>query len=96
MPHVIDNIIWHNGIRYGWIDGHHIRRQEDGQKIGYFEDNKIYNEEAHKLAEIWTDTDHKLHYEHDHDPVDLEHVNEQIEGEIPLLAKCAIKVFFDW
>jgi hypothetical protein len=91
MPRVIDNKIWHNGQKIGWIDGEHIR-DEENKKLGYFENGFVYNESGYKVAYI---KENELCYENGRSPSELEHVNELIEGGIPMLAKCAIKVLFD-
>jgi hypothetical protein len=92
MPHVIDNKIWHDGQRIGWVDGEHIRDDEN-KKLGYFENGYVYNESGHKVAYIH---ENELCYENGRPPSELEHVNELIQGGISMLAKCAIKVLFDF
>jgi hypothetical protein len=92
MPHVIDNKIWHDGQRIGWVDGEHIRDDEN-KKLGYFENGYVYNESGHKVAYIY---ENELCYENGRPPSELEHVNELIQGGISMLAKCAIKVLFDF
>lgn len=91
MPHVIDNKVWHDGAKIGWIDDHHIR-DEENNKLGYFEDGHVYNESGYKVAYI---QENELYYENGRTPSSLEHVNEEVQGDVPMLAKCAIKVLFD-
>jgi len=91
MPHVIDNKVWHNGQRIGWIDGEHIR-DEENNKLGYFESGFVYNASGYKVAYI---KENELYYENGRSPSSLEHINEEVEGNIPMLTKCAIKVLFD-
>jgi hypothetical protein len=55
-------------------------------------DNKIYNEAGHKVAYIH---ENELCYENGRESSPLEHVNEEIQGNIPILAKCAIKTLLD-
>ncbi len=91
MPHIIDNRVWHNGEKIGWIDDHHIR-DEANDKLGYFENGYIYNESGYKVAYIH---ENELCYENGRPASDLEHVNEEIQGSVPILAKCAVKVLLD-
>ena len=91
MPHVIDGKVWHNGQKIGWVDGEHIRDME-GKKLGYFQNGFVYNESGYKEAYI---EENELHYENGMSASVLEHINEEIEGNIPILEKCAIKVLLD-
>ena len=91
MPHVIDNKIWHDSQKLGWIDGEHIRDMSNN-KLGYFENGFVYNETGHKVAYIH---ENELMYENGREPSSLEHINVDIQGNIPILAKCAIKTLFD-
>lgn len=89
--HIIDNRIWHNGQKMGRIDGEHIRDLSDN-KLGYFENNIIYNQAAHKIAYIH---ENELCFENGQPSISLEHINGEIEGTVPLLAKCAVHVLFE-
>ena len=91
MPHVIDGKVWHNGQKIGWIDGEHVRDMAN-KKLGYFQNGFVYNESGHKEAYI---EENELHYENGRTASNIEHINEEIEGNIPILEKCAIKVLFD-
>jgi hypothetical protein len=46
--------IWRDGQKIAWIDGNHIRTDQSRgrQKLGYFENNFIYNMAGHKVAYI--------------------------------------------
>lgn len=88
---VFDNKIWHDGQKIGWIDGGHIR-DLSSNKIGYFENGFVYDQAGHKIAYLH---ENELMYENGRTPSSLEHINEEIEGNVPILAKCAIKVLFD-
>jgi hypothetical protein len=91
MIKIFDNKIWKDGARIGWVDGSHIRNLED-VKLGYFENNYIYNMEARKVAYIY---ENEMRYENGESSVDLERINEMIEGNFPILTKCAVKVLLD-
>jgi hypothetical protein len=91
MPHVIDNKIIHDDQKIGWIDGEHIRDMSNN-KLGYFENGFVYREDGRKVAYIH---ENELCYENGESPSALEHINEAIEGNIPILTKCAIKVLLD-
>lgn len=92
MPKVIDNKIWHDDQKIGWIDGEHIRDMAN-TKLGWFENGFVYREsDARKIAYIH---ENELCYENGRTPSSLEHINEEVQGNVPMLAKCAIKVLFD-
>jgi len=86
---IFDNKIWRDGQKIAWIDGNHIRTDQDGQKLGYFENNFVYNMAGHKVAYIF---ENELRFENGGSAVSLEHINEEIEGAVPLLEKCAVHV----
>jgi hypothetical protein len=88
---IIENKIWKDGQKIGRIDGPHVRDVSDN-KLGYFENNIIYNEAAHKIAYIHED---ELVFENGQPSISLEHINTEIEGTMPLLAKCAVHVLFE-
>jgi hypothetical protein len=85
---IFENKIWRDGQKIAWIDGTHIRNHDD-QKLGYFENNFIYNMAGHKVAYIF---ENELRFENGGAAVPLEHINEEIEGAVPLLEKCAVHV----
>ncbi len=89
---IYDNKIWRDGEKIGWIEDFHIRAESDGRKLGYFENNFIYNMEARKLAYIH---ENELRFENDQPAVPLEHINEKIEGTAPLLEKAAVYVLIE-
>jgi hypothetical protein len=89
---IYDNKIWRNGQKIAWIDGDHIRTEADGRKLGYFENNFIYNMDGRKIAYIY---ENELRFENDASPVLLEKINEEIEGTAPLLEKCAVHVLLE-
>jgi len=86
---IFENKIWRNGEKIGWIDGDHIRTELDNRKLGYFENNFIYNELGHKVAYIY---ENELKFENGGAAISLESINEEIEGAVPLLEKCAVHV----
>ena len=87
---IIDGKIWRDGQKIGRLDGEHVRDSND-DKLGYFENNIIYNNDARKVAYI---EENYLNFENSMPKISLEHINLEIEGTISLLAKCAIHVFF--
>lgn len=89
---IYDNKVWHDGQQIAWIDGHHVRAQSDGHKLGYFENNFIYNEAGYKVAYPF---ENELRFENGQSSVSLEHINEKIEGTAPLLEKCAVYVLLE-
>ena len=92
MPHIIDNKIYHDDQKIGWIDGIHIRDMSNN-KLGWFENGFVYSENgARKVAYIH---ENELVYENGRPSSALEHINEEIQGNIPILAKCAVKVLLD-
>ncbi len=91
MIKIFDNKIWRDGEKIGWIEGTHIRDMSD-KRLGYFENNFIYNMDGRKVAYIW---ENELKYENSMSPVELEHINAMIEGNFPILTKCAVKVLLD-
>lgn len=86
--HIVDNKILHEGQKLGWIDGGHIRGDDDA-KLGYFENNCVYNEAGHKVAYIH---ENELMFSNGNESIPLQKVNEDIVGTAPLLTKCAIHV----
>ena len=91
MIKIFDNKIWKDGEKIAWIDGTHIRNMED-VKLGYFENNYVYNMEGRKVAYIY---ENEMRYENGESSVPLESINEAIEGNFPILTKCAVKVLLD-
>ena len=89
---IYDNKVWKDGQKIGWIDGIHIRAEADGHKLGYFENNFIYNEAGHKVAYIH---ENELMFENGQSSLQLEHINQAIEGTAPLLEKCAVYVLME-
>jgi hypothetical protein len=86
---IFENKIWRDGQKIGWIDGNHIRTEPDSQKLGYFENNFIYNMEGRKVAYLY---ENELRFENGSSAIPLEKINEEIEGAVPLLEKCAVHV----
>ena len=86
---IYDNKIWRDGQKVGWIDDDHIRTEPDNRKLGYFENNFIYNMEGRKVAYIY---ENELRFENGSSAIPLEKINEEIEGAVPLLEKCAVHV----
>ncbi len=91
MPKIVDNKIYHDGEKIGWIDGHHIR-SADNMKQGYYEGNDIRDEAGHKKAYI---QDNSLKFENGSASISLEKINEEIEGTYPLIVKCAVHVLLE-
>jgi hypothetical protein len=89
---IFDNKIWRDGQKIGWIDGSHVRAANDNRKLGYFENNFIYNMAGHKVAYIF---ENELRFENGGVSVPLEKINEEIEGAVPLLEKCAVHVLLE-
>ncbi len=88
---IFDNKIWRNGQKIGWIDGNHIRTELDARKLGYFENNAVYNEAGHKVAHVF---ENKLRFRGGIS-IPLEKINEEIEGAVPLIEKCAVHVLLE-
>ena len=86
---IFDNKIWRDGQKIAWIDGNHVRTEAGGNKLGYFENNFIYNMAGHKVAYIY---ENELKFQDGSGSIPLEKINEEIEGAAPLLEKCAIHV----
>ena len=86
---IFDNKIWRDGQKIAWIDGNHIRTEDGSQKLGYFENNFIYNMAGHKVAYLY---ENELRFQNGSDSIPLEKINEEIEGAVPLLEKCAVHV----
>jgi hypothetical protein len=92
MPKIVDNKIYHNGEKIGWIDGHHVRDKSDA-KLGYFQGNDIWDESAtRKIAYI---QENMLKFENGNASVSLEKINEEIQGTYPLIVKCAVHVLLE-
>jgi hypothetical protein len=89
---IIDNKIWRDGQKIGWLENEHVRSEADGRKMGYFENNFVYNAAGHKVAYIF---ENELKFQNGASPVSLQSINEEIEGNVPLLAKCAVRVLMD-
>ena len=89
---IFDNKIWRDGQKIGWIDGIYIRAEADNRKLGYFENNFIYNMEGHKVAYPF---ENELRFENGGAAVPLEKVNEEVEGAVPMLQKCAVHVLLE-
>jgi len=89
---IYDNKVWRDGQKLGWIDGIYIRAEADGHKLGYFEHNFVYNMEGHKVAYIY---ENELRFENGQASVQLEHINEAIEGTASPLEKCAVYVLIE-
>ena len=87
-----DNTVYHEGGKIGWIDGHHVRAESDGRKLGYFDSEFVYDEEGHKVAYLH---ENELRFENGQPSVLLEKINEEIEGTAPLIEKCAIHVLLE-
>lgn len=86
---IFEKKIWRNGQKIAWIDGNHVRTEPDGEKLGYFQNNFVYNMAGHKLAYIF---ENELRFENGGAPMPLEKINEEIEGAVSLLEKCAVHV----
>jgi 4-fold beta flower protein len=89
---IYDGKIYHDGQKIAWIDGHHVRAEADGRKLGYFDSEYVYNEQAHKVAYIH---ENELRFENGQPSIQLEKINEEIEGTVPLIEKCAIHVLLE-
>ncbi len=89
---IFDNKVWRDGQKIGWIDGNHIRLETDNRKLGYFENNFIYNMEGRKIAYLF---ENELRFENGATTIPVEKINEEIEGAVPLLEKCAVHVLLE-
>ncbi len=87
-----DNTVYHDGQKIAWIDGHYVRAETDGRKLGYFDSEFVYNEEGRKVAYLH---ENELRFENGMQPIALEKINEEIEGTAPLIEKCAIHVLLE-
>jgi hypothetical protein len=92
MMKIIDNKVWRDGQKIGWIEETHVRVEPDGKKLGYFLNNFVYNMEGRKVAYIF---ENELRFEDGAAAVPLERINEEIEGPAPLLEKCAVHVLME-
>lgn len=88
---IFDNKIYHDGAKIGWIDGEHVRDTADN-KLGWFQNGFVYNEAGHKVAYIF---ENELRFENGQTAIPLEHINEKIEGTVPMLQKCAVQVLLE-
>lgn len=91
MLKIVDNKIWHDGQKIGWIEGEHIRG-EDGAKLGYINGIYIYNEAGHKVAYI---QENELMFENGASAIPIEHINQNVLGTLPLIMKCAVHVLLE-
>ncbi|HEY5220557.1 MAG TPA: hypothetical protein VIJ29_00185 [Candidatus Paceibacterota bacterium] len=89
---IFDGKVWHDGQKIAWIDGIYVRAEADGHKLGYFQNNFIFNIAGHKIAYIH---ENELMFENGQSPIPLQHINETIEGTDPLLLKCAVYVLLE-
>ena len=92
MVHIAEGKIYHFDRKIGWIDGNHIRNEEDGKRLGYWENGFVYAESGHKIAYIHEDN---LVYASGRTAGTLEQINGEIGGGAPILTKCAVKILFD-
>jgi hypothetical protein len=92
MIKIIDDKIFRDGQKLGWIDGAHIRSEENGAKLGYVQSPFIFNEDGHKIAYM---RENQLMFENGQSPIPLEHINAEVEGTYPLLTKCAVYVLLE-
>lgn len=88
---IIDGKIWHNGEKTGWVDGQHVRDLSNN-KLGYFQDNIIYNNASHKIAYIH---ENELVFCNGQPSVSVDHINSEVQGTVPLLEKCAVHVLME-
>jgi hypothetical protein len=89
---IFENKIWKDGQKIGWIDGNHVRTEADSRKLGYFENNFIYNIDGRKVAYVF---ENELRFENGGASVSLEEINAEIEGVAPLIEKCAVHVLME-
>lgn len=92
MPKIVDDKIYHDGQKIGWIEGGHHVRAADDKKLGYCQGDFVYNEAGHKVAYIQENT---LHFENGNPSIPLEKINEKIQGTYPLNVKCAVHVLLE-
>jgi hypothetical protein len=86
MVKLIGNDIYRDSEKIGWLQGNHVFDHE-GKKLGYFEGTHVYDYDANKIAYIEGD---ELLDESGRRKILLETVNEDIEGILPEIGKCAI------
>lgn len=92
MLKIIQEKIYRDGEKIGWIEGSHIRSEENGEKLGYLQNPFIYDMAGHKIAYI---QENKLVFENGNPSIDLEHINQEVEGTQPLIVKCAVYVLLE-
>jgi len=91
MMKIVDGKIWHDGKKVGWIDGSHIRDEND-VKLGHIEGVFVCNEGEHHVAYI---KKNELVFLNGNAPIPIERINQEIVGTVPLMTKCAVHVLFE-
>ncbi len=92
MVRIADGKIYHYDRKIGWLDGQHVRNEEDGRALGYWENESVFGAGGHRIAYIHEDD---LVYASGRVAGSLEHINGTIHGGASIIAKCAVKVLFD-
>jgi len=92
MLKIVDNKIYNDGEKIGWIDGNSHAWDKYEKKLGYWQGNYIYNVNARKVAYI---QENLLKFENGNASISLEKINEEIHGTYPLIVKCAVHVLFE-
>ncbi len=91
MIKIVDGKIWRDGQKIGWIDGVHIRAEND-VKLGWINGNKIYNQAGHEIAYI---EENELKFENGNSSKPIEEINQKVLGTQPLIMKCAVHVLLE-
>ena len=91
MLKIIDDKVYHDNEKLGWIEGSHVKNAS-GEKIGHVEGQFIFNEHEHKVAYTH---ENDLVFENGGHPVPLQTINEAVEGTLPLMMKCAVYVLLE-
>jgi len=91
MLKIVDNKVYHDNQKIGWLEGSYVRGA-DGNKIGHVEGQYVYNQAEHKIAYIH---ENQLIFENGNHSIPLEKINEEVVGTEPLIMKCAVYVLFE-
>jgi len=91
MLKIVENKIYRDGEKIGWIEGYHFRAA-DNTKLGYYQGNDIWNESVRKIAYI---QENLLMFANGNTSIPSEKINEEIQGTYPLIIKCAVHVLFE-
>ena len=89
MIKIVGHDIWRGADKIAWIEESHIR-SHDGQKLGYWSGNDIYNISGRKIGYIEGDdlktSDGKI--------IPLENLRAHIQGTAADIARAAVYLLF--